>query len=128
MVKPPDILLERDCTNDDVVEACSYGALNLKPEKPRPKSWTMITKSFWATHATYQRDAGWQTLAKQRSQAYLFRNWDAIGINLAPFCPMIFEHTDERISNTSVENLQQTVISTLHLSDEGARTPKLVTS
>ena len=37
MVKPPDILLERDCTNDDVVEACSYGALNLKPENTSTK-------------------------------------------------------------------------------------------
>ena len=37
MVKPPDILLEQDCTNDDVVEACSYGALNLKPENTSTK-------------------------------------------------------------------------------------------
>ena len=66
MVKPPDILLERDCTNDDVVEACSYGALNLKPENTSTKVLDYIYQSLsGATLATYPRSDGEATLAKR---------------------------------------------------------------
>ena len=37
MVNPPNILSERDRTNDTVVEACNYGALNFKPENTSTK-------------------------------------------------------------------------------------------
>ena len=69
MVKPPDILLERDCTNDDGVEACSYGALNLKPENTLAKALDYILCSL--LELFLQRTQGMlagQTLAKQRSR------------------------------------------------------------
>ena len=69
MVKPPDILLEQDCTNDDVVEACNFGALNLKPENTLAKALDYILCSL--LELFLQRTQGMlagQTLAKQRSR------------------------------------------------------------
>ena len=70
MVKPPDILLERDCTNDDVVEACSYGALNLKPENTLAKALSYILQSLLELLLQHQQGMlARQTLAKQQSRA-----------------------------------------------------------
>ena len=128
-VKTPNIFSERDRTNDNVVRDCNYGALNFKPENTLTKVMDNSNKSFWTTLATSLRNGGGRTLAKQRSWSTICSE---IAIRLGYFVftsdQSNFWILVEGNSKTSVNELQQRVIISLRLTDEGATTPKLVLS
>ena len=104
MVKPPDILLEQDCTNDDVVEACNFGALNLKPENTSTKVLDYdykvflgyscnVSKGRWmanfgeaAKPGIFVPKLGWDwdqlgSLLSNDIQAYIWKNFQYVSGN-----------------------------------------------
>ena len=80
MVQPPNILLERDRTNDHVVRGCSYGALNFKPENSLTKVLDYIYKSFLGYSCNVSVEC-WRANAIEAAKPdhNLFRGCDLIG-------------------------------------------------
>ena len=82
MVKPPNILSERDCTNDNVVEACSYGALNLKPANTLIKLLDYDYKVFLGYSCKVSKGC-WKTNSSEAAKPGIFTpklgcDWDKL--------------------------------------------------
>jgi len=83
MVKPQNILSERDRINDNVVEAVAYGALNFKPANTSTKGLDYILQSLLGYSATELRNGGVTNSSK--AGLYLFRNCGSIGDLRVPY-------------------------------------------
>ena len=129
MVKPPNILSERDCTNNIVVEACSYGALNLKPANTSTKVLDYDYKVFLGYSCKVSKGC-WKTNSGKAAKPGIFTpklgcDWDTLVL------PVVQWYSSIQMGGfpkRQWKNFNKMVISSLRLSDEGAKTPKLVTS
>ena len=109
MVKPQNILSERDRINDNVVEAVAYGALNFKPANTSTKVLDYILGRLLGYSATELRNGGVTNSSKAAKPCNICSEIVVrLGICMFPTDQSNFYDTGGKIFKTSVNKLRQT--------------------